>query len=170
MCLKPLIYELCSSQILLKRSELLTTETELTAITQWLQDIPLILIVVIMSSSFVRCNKSRKGGLALTLYNPERQQLIRYLPDLFIEAFNESFAQLPLLFNSGHCEKQSDVAILWIINMFWDCFASLAMTIPGFFKGISMTSFVPKISTYHPAGRTINQSVNGRHLDWIFAC
>ena len=32
MRLKPLIYELCRSQILLKRSELLTTETELMAI------------------------------------------------------------------------------------------------------------------------------------------
>ena len=31
MRLKPLIYELCRSQILLKRSELLTTETELMA-------------------------------------------------------------------------------------------------------------------------------------------
>jgi hypothetical protein len=33
-------------------------------------------------------------------------------------SLGESFAKLPFLLNSGHCEEQSDVAILWIINMF----------------------------------------------------
>ena len=33
------------------------------------------------------------------------------------EGLNESFAQPSFLVNSGHCEEQSDVAILWLINV-----------------------------------------------------
>ena len=52
---------------------------------------------------------------------------------------NESFAQPLFLVNSGHCEEQSDVAILWLINVLCDCFASLAMTILGGIKSLSLT-------------------------------
>ena len=44
-------------------------------------------------------------------------------------AYRKTFAKHLLLVNFGHCEEWNDEAILWIINMLWDCFASLAMTI-----------------------------------------
>ena len=59
---------------------------------------------MIIASQYAVLSKDRK-----TLVLPDDVQ--NWLKD-------ESFAQLSFLVNSGHCEEQSDVAILWIINMF----------------------------------------------------
>ena len=69
----------------------------------------------------------------------------------------------------SHCEEWSDEAISWIINVLWDCFASLAMTILVFCKGLSSIGFrLPVQALVCVRARTGRRQTGGNDRKIVF--